>query len=802
MKAKLLQISSPIAVLAWLAFAALLRAQAPAPRPVTSETVELSPFEVTEGSVRGYVASETITGSRVKTPIVDLPYSVNVMTSEFLEDFALLELNDNLTHVSGFTGLDIGGNFFLRGFAASYQLRDGFMRLGRYGSSNIDRIEIIKGSSAAIYGRTSPGGMVNMISKQPKAEASQKLAFNYGDYGTQRVTLEATGPLLASKLGKTSFILTGSHFQREFDMDYARNRNQEYYLGLNHVFADGSKLFLSAEHFFQLRHAPLSPAPLIVDQKGTASTADDVAIGYATNLAKYNANGPNSELNRGNDSFTAYYDRTLSPVFNLRVSGNYFRGRRWDYNINNGWATINLNPAVAAAPSSLRGANPQRGRIFQDGGGLQADLLAHYFTHSGKLEHRTLLTFDFNDFYNWNPQQPYGGAADLAAWNATLRRVTLDANYNPVAPIAYFPKWYWDAPNAPFTRNNKFQTRVLGSLLRQQTSLMQGRLLAYTGARYDWIHHQHRDRTTAATAFTPFIPGYKVGDVIEKKSSQFKPNVGANYKIQSELRVFANYSESFFMDQGDTPLEIANPSYKPEVSDGWDYGFKGSLLGNRLTYTLSGFYINRHNVTVRDLVETPAGSGSFVEESRRDGDQLVRGYEIDASWNMTDDFSALVSYGSVHSIYTDYGAANPLVVGRPVQFVAPYNGSASIKYAPGRGAWKGFSANFGVTFVGSTPLAPPEAGDVYTTSSRGVRTLVSSTGQWKLKSPAYSLWSLGLRYALKSTGSYSHSLAANVNNIFDADYLRAGSGGSNSRFPGEKRALYFTYTLSHKGAKF
>ena len=55
---------------------------------------------------------------------------------------------------------------------------------------------------------------------------------------------------------------------------------------------------------------------------------------------------------------------------------------------------------------------------------------------------------------------------------------------------------------------------------------------------------------------------------------------------------------------------------------------------------------------------------------------------------------------------------------------------------------------------------------------------------------------------MKSTGSYGHSLAANVNNIFDEDYLRAGSGGSNSRFPGEKRALYFTYTLSHKGAKF
>ena len=107
----------------------------------------------------------------------------------------IFELADNIVHIGSFTGLDIGGNFNLRGFSSSFQLRDGFFRLGRYGSSNIDRMEVIKGSNAAIYGRSSPGGMVNMISKAPKTRESQKVTFNYGSYGTERVTLEATGPL-------------------------------------------------------------------------------------------------------------------------------------------------------------------------------------------------------------------------------------------------------------------------------------------------------------------------------------------------------------------------------------------------------------------------------------------------------------------------------------------------------------------------------------------------------------------------------------------------------------------------------
>ena len=161
---------------------------------------------------RGYAPAETMTGSRVATKIIDLPYTVNVMTSEFLEDFGIFELADNIVQIGSFTGLDIGGSFFLRGFQSTYQLRDGFFRLGRYGSSNIDRMEIIKGSNAAIYGRTSPGGMVNMISKAPKNRQSEKFTYNVGDYGTQRVTLETTGPVPIAAAGKTSYIVTLSQY--------------------------------------------------------------------------------------------------------------------------------------------------------------------------------------------------------------------------------------------------------------------------------------------------------------------------------------------------------------------------------------------------------------------------------------------------------------------------------------------------------------------------------------------------------------------------------------------------------------
>src|SRR5688500_10850481 len=103
---------------------------APPPRP-QDDVLTLSEFAVRADPARGYVASETLTGSRVRTPIIDLPYTVNVLTSEFFEDFAPFELADNLVHIGSFTSLDIGGGFTLRGFSATSQLRDGFYRPGR-----------------------------------------------------------------------------------------------------------------------------------------------------------------------------------------------------------------------------------------------------------------------------------------------------------------------------------------------------------------------------------------------------------------------------------------------------------------------------------------------------------------------------------------------------------------------------------------------------------------------------------------------------------------------------------------------
>jgi iron complex outermembrane receptor protein len=123
-----------------------------------------------------------MTGSRVNTKIVDLPYSIVNLDDAFFKDFSVQILDENMTYIGGLTGLNIGGSFNLRGFASTSMLRDGFYRLGRYGLSNIERVEVIRGPNAAIYGRSSPGGMVNFISLQPSKETQQSISYAQGSF--------------------------------------------------------------------------------------------------------------------------------------------------------------------------------------------------------------------------------------------------------------------------------------------------------------------------------------------------------------------------------------------------------------------------------------------------------------------------------------------------------------------------------------------------------------------------------------------------------------------------------------------
>ena len=760
-------------------------AQNTTPPANKEEAVQLSPFEIRADENRGYVASETLTGTRVATQIKDLPYTVNVLTSEFFDDFAMFQLDDTLTQIGGLTGLDVGGGFNLRGFASSSQLRDGFYRQGRYGQTNIDRVEVIKGPNAGIYGRTSPGGMVNMISKAPQKSETQKLTVRGGSFDTLQGSLEATGTLGSPQ---TYYLAIVSQLNRGADVDWFHIRENQAYFAVKHDFDNSGHLLLSAEYFIQHRHSQLAAAPLITDQKNTVSNLDDEAIGYAKNLARYQAYGPNSENSRSNGTLRTSYDRQFGPIFSFRAGAQLFSAKLKNYNANTGFGAVTINsPTPASNLTTTRGATPNRGLINEDGGGVQVDLVARYPLFNRTVTNKTLVTVDFNDYYRYDPTRNSGANAALAAWSAagSGRIATLDSAYTPVSPLTYFSATPDDGL-ATLTRFTRRRIAVAGGQFRQESRWFSERLLTYFGTRFDKVHFNQREYLTTVNGVTPTLDAPVL---VKRDINQAKPNAGVLFKVKENLRVYANYSESYFVNQGENPVDVASSTYKSETAKGWDYGIKGSFFDDRLNYTIGFYDIRRFGVRVTDSVETPVGSGNFVDVVRSDGDQQDTGWEADVNWTLNRSWSTGLSFGHVDAIYNGFGTKNPQAVGRRVQNISPENGGAWIKFNGSEGLLKGFSANLGANYISETPTESPIAGDTVA-SVGGVQTVTRSTNQWKLTVPAVTLWNIGFAYRWKQGSQASHSLRLNVNNIFDNDYLKVNKN------LGDPRGIYLSYTLT------
>lgn len=200
------------------------------------ETVELSPFEVNTSKDRGYRATNSISGTRLNTPIKDLPMPIEVVTEDFLRDTGSSDLRQSLRYSSGIllqTQNDYGApagsfattpgkinnaegttaspdqtHFKIRGFVTESVLRDGFRRQNATDSVNIARVEVARGPASLLYGVGNFGGVVNYLPKMPEATPSTRVSASYGSYDFMRATLDTTAAVTES--GKLAYRLTAA----------------------------------------------------------------------------------------------------------------------------------------------------------------------------------------------------------------------------------------------------------------------------------------------------------------------------------------------------------------------------------------------------------------------------------------------------------------------------------------------------------------------------------------------------------------------------------------------------------------
>ncbi|HET8610111.1 MAG TPA: TonB-dependent receptor plug domain-containing protein, partial [Burkholderiales bacterium] len=158
------------------------------------------------GPVYGYDATRSATATKTDTPLLETPQSVSVVTRERIEDQGATSLQDALNYAAGVRSDAYGvdsrtDNVRVRG-AYPDEYRDGLRRTVGYYTSNtrvdpytLERIEVLRGPSAMLYGQGSTAGVINMVSKRPLPEAQREIGVQLGSYGRKQIETDLTGPL-------------------------------------------------------------------------------------------------------------------------------------------------------------------------------------------------------------------------------------------------------------------------------------------------------------------------------------------------------------------------------------------------------------------------------------------------------------------------------------------------------------------------------------------------------------------------------------------------------------------------------
>ena len=246
----------------------------------SEEIYTLSPFQVVTSGDRGYMATNSISGTRLNMNIKDVPLNLEVITNEFIEDTGSTDLRESLRYSAGlvlssqsdaFANVDAdpqssGANdprgstrragsstTKLRGFVGSSMLQDGFHRVFSADTINIERVEVLRGPSALLYGTGNFGGVVNYVTKKP---VWNKEMYHFGtmvgSHDLYRGELDINLPLVSSdsdfaKYQPTVRITAASQTNGDFTDLYENN-----YWQVNGVFSfkpsENTTVTLSGEY--------------------------------------------------------------------------------------------------------------------------------------------------------------------------------------------------------------------------------------------------------------------------------------------------------------------------------------------------------------------------------------------------------------------------------------------------------------------------------------------------------------------------------------------------------------------------
>ncbi len=544
---------------------------------------------IVTGASDGYVASNSITATKTDTPLIDIPQTINVVTREQLDDQAHHSLADVLRYIPGTTvgqgegnrdqitlrGQNSTADFFLDGVRDDVQYYRGLY--------NIERVEILKGPYALIFGRGGGGGIINRVQKSPQDEIFYAGQASVNSFGAYDFSADLNAPLSDSAAVRLNAVYENldSHRDHVGGERFAWNPYVAFKLGENW------KVGLSYEY--------------VNDDRTTDRGIPSIAAGAGT---------PNRPLSGYRDQFFGIPDvnrtKLEAHIAKLRLDGQLadnlsFSGTALYGDYDKIYTNIFANGAATAQNGTVALSSysdpTQRENLI-----IQSNLV--WDINTGPLGHKILIGAEYGDQQSANRR-----------FNGTLSDASLNLS-NPVFPTVSF---------STLNRDTVSDVEFFSAYVQDQISIGE-HIDVIAGVRYDSFNINGVDLFPAVDR--PFA----------RKDEKVSPRVGLVLKPQQNVSLYGSYSQSFLPRSGDQflALSVTQQNLAPERFTNYEVGAKWDIKPD-LNLTLALFQLDRSNATTPDPINPLASIN--VGKTRTKGVELAVAGRITPQWQVHGGYS-------------------------------------------------------------------------------------------------------------------------------------------------------------------
>ncbi|MCQ9640215.1 TonB-dependent receptor [Chryseobacterium sp. WG14] len=577
--------------------------------------------------------------------VMENPQAIAIVTHEIIEQQQAKQLSDVLQNVNGMYVTSSRGNsqdsFGGRGFILG---NDNIFKNGsRINSgvfpevSGLERVEVLKGANAMLFGNTAAGGVINMITKKPKFNFGGSVGLNGGSWNSYKPTVDIYGPLSKN----IAFRINGAYEHAESFRDIVES--EKYYFNPSFLFnlSEKSQLIVEAD-YLKNNFTPDFGIGSITEKNQSYRLNDAVSRNtfFGTDWQYQDVQQASTNVTF-NHQFNERWSLNATASYQ-NYTKDYFSSERvqWIYDTKD--ATVD--------PNRLSWKRPF-GRTYNEQNYTSAQVNINGEFNTGKINHKVLI----------------GSDADYSQADAYAYNITAPKNLLYLDDPSTWGSI--DMPNSTLNTRNRINTRRIGIYAQDFISLTK-QLKVIAGLRWSYIENM----PTLTTRFT-------LNDKIEVANSStsdnaFSPKIGLVYAPNENLSVFATYTNSFASNAGYTSDQfgsvntnqpvtdvqnqlttLSKQSIKPSTVDQYEIGIKKNFWNNALAVNLTAYQIMYNNY-YQTYWFASGSNGAPVNSTDTNlkefsGNMRSRGVELDITGNPTENLSIIGGFSYNNSVYID-----------------------------------------------------------------------------------------------------------------------------------------------------